>query len=43
MSGEVSFDDVKDSHHEPKILTSTVKPQAKEEGNVWVEHNWYIQ
>ena len=29
MSGEVSFDDVK----EPKILTSTVKPQEEQQEN----------
>ena len=31
MSGEVSFDDFKDGNNEPKMLTSTVKPQEKQD------------
>ncbi len=38
MSGEVSFDDVKDSKNEPKILTSTVKPQEQQNKGKWI--NW---
>jgi hypothetical protein len=31
MSGEVSFDDFNDGNNEPKMLTSTVKPQEKQD------------